>query len=75
MEQIMSLIVMYVQKFFEAKSCEAQYEYSRGNTHEDNMMREIKCSYCKHNLAYVSKIQTIHHFEHDVSLCLLRSKL
>ena len=27
------------------------------------MMREMKCSYCKHNLAYVSKMQTIHHFE------------
>jgi C4-type Zn-finger protein len=51
------------RNFSKAKSCEAQYEYSRGNTHEDNMMREMKCSYCKHNLAYVSKIQTIHHFE------------
>ena len=27
------------------------------------MMREMKCSYCKHNLAYVSKMQTVHHFE------------
>ena len=42
-----------------AKSCETQCEYSRDNIHEDNMMRDLKCSYCKHNLAYVSKMQTI----------------
>ena len=44
-----------------AKPCKAQCAYSGGNTHEDNMMREMKCSYCKHNLAYVSKMPTIHH--------------
>lgn len=27
------------------------------------MMREMKCSYCKHNLTYVSKMQTIDHVE------------
>ena len=27
------------------------------------MMRDLKCSYCKHNLAYVSKMQTINQFE------------
>ena len=34
------------------------------NTHEDNMMRDLKCSYCKHDLAHVSKMQTIHDIEH-----------
>ena len=27
------------------------------------MMRVMKCSYCKYNLAYVSKMQTINHLE------------
>jgi DNA-directed RNA polymerase subunit M/transcription elongation factor TFIIS len=26
-------------------------------------MREMKCSYCKHNLAYVSTMQTVHQIE------------
>ena len=48
----------------------AQCEYSRGNTHEDNMMRVMKCSYCKHNLAYVSKMQTINHLELTTYRCV-----
>ena len=46
-----------------AKLCEEQCVHSRGNTHEDNMMREMQCSYCKNNLAYVSRMQTIHEFD------------
>ena len=53
-----------------AKSCETQCEYSRDNIHEDNMMRDLKCSYCKHNLAYVSKMQTINHLELKTYRCV-----
>ena len=28
------------------------------------MMRDLKCCYCKHDLAHVSKIQTIHDIKH-----------
>ena len=34
------------------------------------MMRDLKCSYCKHNLAYVSKMQTINHLELKTYRCV-----
>jgi hypothetical protein len=34
------------------------------------MMREMKCSYCKNNLAYVSRMQTIHEFDLMTYRCI-----
>lgn len=53
-----------------AKSYKAQCEPYGDNTHEDNMMRDLKCSYCKNDLAYVSKMQTMRDIELTTYRCV-----